>query len=69
MEHMRGRAITKFDLFKAAVRVERDLLHENVGIQDQVHAAFGGLNLYRFHKDDFSIQPVRMHTANRDALS
>lgn len=69
MEHMRGRAITKFDLFKEAVRIERDLLHENVGIQDQVHAAFGGLNLYRFHKDDFSIQPVRMRTANRDALS
>jgi D-glycero-alpha-D-manno-heptose-7-phosphate kinase len=68
MEHMRGRAITKFDLFKQAVRVEQDLLNENVGIQDQVHAAFGGLNLYRFHKNDFAIQPVRMHTANRDAL-
>lgn len=69
MEHMRGRSITKLDLFKAAVRIERDLLNENVGIQDQVHAAFGGLNLYSFHKDEFSIQPVQMHTANRDALN
>jgi D-glycero-alpha-D-manno-heptose-7-phosphate kinase len=69
IEHMRGRSITKFDLFKAAVRIERDLLNENVGIQDQVHAAFGGLNLYRFHKEDFAIQPVRINTANRDALN
>lgn len=69
MEHLRGRSITKFDLFKSAVRIERDLLNENVGIQDQIHASFGGLNLYQFHKDDFSIQPVQMRTENRDALN
>ena len=69
MEHLRGREITKYDLFRSAVRIERDLLKENVGIQDQIHAAFGGLNLYRFHKDDFAIQPVRMHTEARDALN
>ncbi len=69
MEHLRGQSITKFDLFRRAVHVERDLLAENVGIQDQIHAAFGGLNLYRFHKTDFSIQPVRMRTENRDALN
>ena len=55
MEHLRGRSITKFDLFRRAVHVERDLLKENVGIQDQIHAAFGGLNLYKFHKSDFTI--------------
>lgn len=69
MEYLSGREITKYDLFRKAVRVERDLLNENVGIQDQIHAAFGGLNLYRFHKDDFAIQPVRMHTEARDALN
>ena len=42
MEYLSGRSITKFDLFKRAVHTERDLLKENVGIQDQIHAAFGG---------------------------
>lgn len=69
MEHLRGRSITKFDLFRRAVHVERDLLKENVGIQDQIHAAFGGLNLYKFHKSDFTIQPARMATESRDALN
>lgn len=68
MEHLSGRSITKFDLFKRAVRTERDLLKENVGIQDQIHAAFGGLNLYQFHKDDFTIRPAQMATECREAL-
>ena len=65
---MSGRSITKFDLFKRAVHTERDLLKENVGIQDQIHAAFGGLNLYQFHKDDLTIRPAQMATECRDAL-
>ncbi len=68
MEHLRGRSITKFDLFKRAVHTESDLLKENVGIQDQIHAAFGGLNLYQFHKDEFTIRPAQMATECRDAL-
>ena len=68
MEFLSGRSITKFDLFKRAVYTERDLLKENVGIQDQIHAAFGGLNLYQFHKDDLTIRPAQMATECRDAL-
>lgn len=67
--HLQKRRITKFDLMREAVRIEREVLGENVGVQDQTHAAFGGLNLYKFHKDDFSIQPVRIQTENRDALN
>ena len=33
------------------------------------YTSFGGLNLYRFYKDELSIQPVRMHTDSRDALN
>ena len=68
MEYLSGRSITKFDLFKRAVHTERDLLQENVGIQDQIHAAFGGLNLYQFHKDDLTIRPAQMATECRNAL-
>lgn len=68
ISHLQGRRITKYDLMREAVRIEREVLGENVGVQDQTYAAFGGLNLYKFHKTDFSIQPVRIHTENRDAL-
>ncbi len=67
--HLQGRRITKYDLLKEAVRLELDVLGENVGVQDQTHAAFGGLNLYSFHGDDFSIRPVRMTTPARDGLN
>ncbi|MEJ1157929.1 GHMP family kinase ATP-binding protein [Prosthecomicrobium sp. N25] len=69
IEHLSGRKITKYDLMRKAVRIEHDLLQENVGIQDQTHAAFGGLSLYTFQGDDFAIQPIRMKTENRDALN
>jgi D-glycero-alpha-D-manno-heptose-7-phosphate kinase len=68
MEYLESRSITKFDLFKRAVHTERDLLKENVGIQDQIHAAFGGLNLYQFHKDELTIRPAQMATECRNAL-
>lgn len=70
IEHFRGGAqLTKLDLARKAVHIEHDILHENVGIQDQTHAAFGGLNLYSFHRDDFTIRPVRMTTECREALN
>jgi D-glycero-alpha-D-manno-heptose-7-phosphate kinase len=68
IEHLKGHSITKFDLMNKAVHVERNLLNENVGIQDQIHATFGGLNLYSFHKDSFAIRPVRMTTDCRVAF-
>ncbi|WP_407049803.1 hypothetical protein [Methyloraptor flagellatus] len=69
ISHLQGRSITKLDLMRAAVHIEADVLQENVGIQDQTHSAFGGLNLYRFQGNDFSIQPIRMTTDSRDALN
>jgi D-glycero-alpha-D-manno-heptose-7-phosphate kinase len=68
MEFLRNRSITKYDLFKRAVYTERELLKENVGIQDQIHAAFGGLNLYQFQKEELTIRPAQMATECRDAL-
>ena len=35
-----------------AIHVEQDLLHEAVGAQDQVSAAYGGLNRINFHTDN-----------------
>lgn len=39
-----GKISAKDQLARDAIRVERELLRENVGIQDQIAAAYGGFN-------------------------
>jgi D-glycero-alpha-D-manno-heptose-7-phosphate kinase len=69
LHRMRGTQLTKFELAREAIFVEQKLLRENVGIQDQIHAAFGGLARYEFQADDFSIHPLRIGRARRALLS
>ena len=66
---MQGRAATKHDLASGAVFVERELLRENVGVQDQYHAAFGGLNRFDFDRDGTRISPLLMDEACQAALN
>ena len=49
--------------------MEQDILQENVGVQDQIHAAFGGLARYEFIGDSISISPLRLSTARLKALN
>lgn len=46
-----GRIRDKHSLALDAIHVEQELLREAVGIQDQVSAAYGGLNRMNFHSD------------------
>ena len=69
LHRMRGTSLTKFELAREAIFVEQKLLRENVGIQDQIHAAFGGLARYEFQGEDFSIHPLRIGRARRALLS
>jgi len=56
---LKGRYSTKQSLAEDAIKVEQDLIGENVGCQDQIHAAFGGLNYFKFYKDGtFIVNPV-----------
>jgi len=65
---LRGEMPTRLQLALEAIRVERDLIAENVGSQDQMTAAFGGLNLIRFEPGDrilvqpLTLRPARIHT-------
>ena len=47
----------KMDLALEAIELEQNILNEAVGSQDQVSAAFGGLNRINFNKDG-SIQVI-----------
>lgn len=69
LSSMQSMNLTRYDLAQMAINVERNILKENVGIQDQIHAAFGSLNRYDFSGADFTITPVRMHSDMRDALN
>jgi len=51
--------ISKDDLGRLASHIEIELCGDPIGKQDQYAAAFGGLNLIRFHSDEsVSVDPV-----------
>src|SRR5579863_5209338 len=58
---LREQLRSKPALTKDAIHVERDLLHEAVGSQDQTSAAHGGFNRINFNQDD-SIEVKRILT-------
>ncbi len=54
-----SRIIAKRELGRAAIRIEQEILKENVGCQDQLWAAYGGFNRIDFLPDDtFTVTPV-----------
>ena len=55
-----NKEITRYDLAMQAIHLEKDILGENVGVQDQIHAAIGGLSRYKFGKDTVSINPINI---------
>ncbi len=62
---LRGEFRPKLTLAAEAIHVERDRCGDRVGSQDQVSAAFGGLNHIRFAPDDsIAVEPVPL-TAER----
>lgn len=57
---LQGRSFNKAGLALEAVHLERDVMNENVGIQDQIAAAYGGLNHTTIGQDgSFVIRPVQ----------
>lgn len=60
---LRGRMLSQRRLADLAIDVEQNMIGENVGSQDQISAAVGGLNLIRFSGQGFSINPVPLAPA------
>ena len=58
---LEGRIRGKEQLAREAIRLEQVVLKETVGSQDQIAAAYGGLNIIRFHPDgEFGVQPLTL---------
>ena len=60
MTNILRKKCTKSDIARLAIRAERELLNENVGVQDQLHAAVGGINRFDFEGDRIRITPVQV---------
>ena len=56
---MRGETISRDDLARAAIDLERNHLQEMVGSQDQVASAHGGLNVIQFRRNGaIDVEPI-----------
>ena len=55
---LKGKMMSHRQLAEEAIHVERDILQEHGGWQDQVAAAYGGLNRIDFKDGDFSVHPI-----------
>ena len=67
---LNGQMTNRNQLAKTAIHIEQDLIKENVGSQDQVLAAYGGLNVVEFRPDDsFDVRPVIVPSERKDALA
>jgi len=66
---LQGKKISQYDLIQDAIHVERDIMRENVGSQDQVAAAFGGFNKIVFRADKkIEIIPVNLDSETLNNL-
>lgn len=56
---LRGELVSKRKLAEEAIFVEQQVLQENVGVQDQIQSAFGGLNRIDIRTDgSFEVMPL-----------
>lgn len=57
---LKGEKLSKMELAKEAIYLERNLCNEAGGVQDQLAVAFGGLNRITFDADGYKILPVEI---------
>lgn len=67
---LKGQMTSPNRLAKEAIYIEQEMIKETVGSQDQVAAAYGGLNYIEFRRDgEFDVNPVTIAPARYQELS
>jgi D-glycero-alpha-D-manno-heptose-7-phosphate kinase len=67
---LKGQMVSKHRLAMDSVHLEQNLLKETVGSQDQVLAAYGGLNHIVFHQNgEIVVTPITVGADRRDELA
>lgn len=66
---LKGKQVGKRKLAEDAIYLERELCKESGGWQDQVAAAFGGLNRIDFADNQFKVTPIIIHPDRKKLLN
>ncbi len=67
---LKGKYADKKKLADEAIYLERELCQETGGWQDQIAAAFGGMNRIEFNKDGtYDIKPIIIHPERKTLLN
>lgn len=67
---LKGEMISKYGLARETIRLEREILKENGGIQDQIAAVYGGLNHIHINTNgSFSVDPIILSDERRAAFN
>ena len=65
---LKGKYADKRKLADDAIYLERVLCNESGGVQDQIAAAFGGLNRINFNADGYEVNPVIISPERKQQL-
>ena len=69
LNSLRGKFVTKKELANQALDIEQKILKEYVGSQDQIAAAFGGLNYIEFFNNQkYQVNPILNNSKNIEKL-
>ena len=66
---LKGKYVGKRKLAEDAIYLERELCKESGGWQDQIAAAFGGLNRIDFSNNQFKVTPIIIHPEKKKLLN
>lgn len=66
---LKGKYADKKKLADEAIHLERDLCKEAGGWQDQIAAAFGGLNRINFHENGYDVLPIIISPERKERLN
>lgn len=68
LHKMHGEAPDRMTLAREAIHLEREMCRESGGVQDQLAAAFGGLNQIKMSADGFEVCPVQIPESRKKQL-
>jgi len=66
---LRGEYIDSMTLSKEAIHVEQEMIKENVGVQDQLAVAHGGLNRIYFTSEGYFVRPIIISSERKQLLN
>ena len=58
-----GKEWDKHKIAMTVYRIGHDVLKWGIGKQDEFAAVFGGFNMYKFSKNDVTVEPIKLNTS------